>query len=157
MEYQNQTNITSMDFKLERYKFLNNQINILNLNVQKYLNQFQTIMIAIIIASVYIILHYKQFEIPKEIANISIRSLCYLSIGLSIFIALRILAGLFSWWDYRNEEVRLLNEEVEPNYRRKPTMANIWRWDEIYSLIIILVIPLIFKYLIDAYFITLIK
>jgi len=135
---------TKIDFKLERYKHINNEISKLNRNIHAYLNQFQTITASIIGGVVLIFVNWKPLSVPSEIAIMSIKALYLTLTLLSGFIIIRLLAGVSSWWDYRNEETELLNEIMEENFRKKPSLRNFWRWDEFYSIALILIVPILF-------------
>lgn len=148
---------SELDFKLERYRFLNNEISILNKNVQIYLTQFQVICTSIIIAVTLTIVHYKSLHIPSETAILCVKILTSLFLGVSIFISFRILTGIFSWWDFRKEEVKLLGEVIANDYRRSPTTKNLWRWDETYSILIVLLVGISFTYVSFIHLIPLIK
>jgi hypothetical protein len=51
-----------------------------------------------------------------------------------------VLAGVYSWFDYRREEVNLLNEVVRPGFRMPPKARNFWRWYETYVVVLMLII-----------------
>jgi nucleoside recognition membrane protein YjiH len=51
-------------------------------------------------------------DIDAEVARMTIRVLLYLLLTLVGFVVLSVLAGIFSWLDYRKEEVILLNQVV---------------------------------------------
>ena len=69
----------------------------------------------------------------------SIYGLLGLLVMLAIFVILSILAGIFSWLDYRKEEVALLNEAVGASFRVQPRIGNFWRWYETYMILFIIV------------------
>lgn len=135
---------TKMDFKLERYKHLNNEISRLNGNIHTYLNQYQTITATIIAGAVFIFINWQQYTLVADIAIKSIKVL-YFSLALfSGFMIIRLIAGIYSWLDYRKEETNLLNEVLDDDFRKKPNFRNLWRWDELYSILIIFIVPIIF-------------
>ncbi len=138
------SDVSEMDFKLERYKFINAQIDRLNKNTHIYLTQFQTITVSIIGASVLIFVNFKSLNVIKEVASYGIKSLYFLLIGVSIFTIARIVAGVFSWYDYRKEENKLLDSAVEIGFRSEPNISSFWRWDEFYTMLIVVFVPIAF-------------
>lgn len=118
------------DFELERYKFILQEIRFLNENTHKYLTLFQTLATAIIGGGVALFAAWKNLKLTPEIARVGIESLLALFILLSIFVIFLILAGIFSWFDYRREECELLDKAVEPGFRKPPAANNFWRWQE---------------------------
>jgi heme/copper-type cytochrome/quinol oxidase subunit 2 len=129
----------SSEFKLERYKYILQQLHSLNENIHKYLTIFQVLITAIVGGIVTVFVNWKNLNINVETAAVGIRGLLGLLIISSLFVIVSILAGLFSWFDYRNEEVRLLNESVRPSFRHKPKLRNFWRWYETYMILFILI------------------
>jgi len=126
--------------KIERYKFILQEISNLNSNTHKFLNLFQTLATAIIGGAVLVFVNWKKLEISADVAIASIRALYWLLVILAIFLIIRVIANVFSWFDYRKEEVELLKEIVDENFRKPPTLKNIWRWDEFYIILFILVV-----------------
>lgn len=124
-----------MEFQLERYRFILQEISNLNANTHKYLTLFQTLATAIISAIVIIFVNWKKLEINYEIAIASIRGFYFILLTVGLFTISRIIAGVFSWFDYRKEEVELLDSVVRPGFRKPPTFKNFWRWDEFYIIV----------------------
>ena len=57
------------------------------------------------------------------------------------------MASIISWFDYRNEEVDLLDEAVAPGFRTRPALRNLWRWYETYlSLFIVIAVAFFYIY-----------
>ena len=130
----------SISFKIERYKFILQEIHSLNENVHRYLTLYQTLATTIIGAGILIFVNWKGFGITPDIAQVGIHTLVGVMIILSIFIIIQIIAGFFSWMDYRDEEVKLLDEVIEKGYRSRSKISNFWRWGKTYFIIFILVI-----------------
>ncbi len=128
------------DFKLERYKYILQEIHTLNDNIHKYLTLFQTLATAVIGAGVLIFVSWQELKISAETARVGIQGLLGLLIILTLFVILSILVGVFSWLDYRREEVELLNEVIEPGFRKAPRIKNFWRWYETYIILFIIII-----------------
>jgi hypothetical protein len=132
----------SVSFKLERYKFILQQIHSLNENVHRYLTLYQTLATTIIGTGILVFVNWKNFGITADLAKVGIQALVGMLVILSIFIIIQIVAGFFSWIDYRDEEVRLLDEVVRKGYRSPAKISNFWRWSETYFIIFILVIAI---------------
>jgi hypothetical protein len=64
---------------------------------------------------------------------------------LGAYVILSILASVFSWYDYRKEEVKLSNDCVEQTFRKAPSLRNFWRWQETYFILFMIVV-IIFAY-----------
>lgn len=118
------------DFKLERYKYILTQINALNENLHKYLTLFQTLATAVLSAAVAVFVGWPKLGISVEVARLGVRSLLGVLLILAIFVVFAILSGVFSWLDYRREEVALLDQVVGPGFRSAPNVKNLWRWYE---------------------------
>ena len=50
------------------------------------------------------------------------------------------MSGIFSWFDYRKEEVKLLDEEVGVGFRTPPQKGNWWRWYETHMILFVFLI-----------------
>jgi hypothetical protein len=118
------------DYKLERYKFLLEQISFVNENSFRMLTLYQTLATAILGAGVALFVGRSELGIDPETARLGLRSLIGLLLLVTLFVVLSIGAGLVTWIDYRNEEADLLNNEVAPGFRERPKLRNIWRWYE---------------------------
>lgn len=127
-------------FQVERYKFILQEIHTLNENFHKYLILFQTLLTGILSGGVVIFTSWQNLAIPPEVVKLSIQSLLGVMIVLTLFVVTTIIVGVISWFDYRNEEVDLLDAMVGKGFRKKPSVSNIWRWHETYLIIFILVI-----------------
>jgi hypothetical protein len=128
------------EFKLERYKYILNQIHFLNENIHKYLTLFQVLGTAVVAGGALVFMSWRRLDIDAEAARMTIRALLYLLLMLISFLVLSVFAGVLSWLDYRNEEVVLLNEVVRPGFRSIPRVSNFLRWHETYILLFMFVI-----------------
>lgn len=126
------------DFKLERYKFILQEIHSLNENVQKYLTLFQALSTGIIGGGIGILLSWSKLDIDASLAILGLRGLVGLLVVLGLFVIISMLAGVFSWFDYRKEEVKLLNDITQTKYREAPKVGNIWRWSETYFILFVI-------------------
>ena len=145
------------DFKLERYKYILQQIHSLNENIHKYLTLFQTLTTAIIGGGVAVFVSWQQLNISADVAKITIQGLLGLLVILTLFVIISIVVGILSWFDYRKEEVELLNEAVRSGFRKSPKASNIWRWYETYIVLFIIVIVIVIYLFVQGQIIPLIK
>ena len=139
------TNLSDLQTKLiiERYKFLNTEIHILNENAEKNLRFFQVIVTAIFGGGISLLISWENINISPVITFFVVRGLEGLIILLSLFIAFSMIASIASWFDYRKEETELLNRYVESRFREKPTILNAFRWYESYVIIFIVIIVIV--------------
>lgn len=141
--------ITSQDtdFQLERYKYILEEIRSLNENIHKYLTLFQTLAVTIIGGGIGIFVIWKNLRIDANTARTAIQGALGLLILLALFMTASIVANIFSWFDYRQEEVDLLEKAVRTGFRKPPTFRNFWRWPETYVLLFInIVVVAVFFY-----------
>ncbi|NOK61737.1 MAG: hypothetical protein GFH27_549313n145 [Chloroflexi bacterium AL-W] len=130
----------SIEFKLERYKYILREIHTLNENMHKYLNLFQALATVVIGGGVGLFAAWRGLNITAEIVQTGIRGLLGLLIILTLFAAVSLFAAFWSWFDYRREEVALLNEMVGPGFRNPPRLSNFWRWQETYLVAFLIII-----------------
>lgn len=133
------------DFKLERYKYILQQLHSLNESVHKYLTLFQTLATAIVGVGIAVFVSWKELKIDANIAKLGIQGLFGLLTILTLFVIISIVASIFSWFDYRRDEVKILDEAVKSGYRKLPEWKNCWRWSETY-IILFLIISLLVIY-----------
>lgn len=145
------------DFKLERYKYILQQLNMLNDYTHKYLTLFQTLVTAVIGGGIVIFISWKELKIDAEIARVALRGIMVLLVVLALFVIASIIAGIFSWFDYRREETKLLNEAVSANFREQPKIGNIWRWYEFYAVLFFVTVTLILLLFLEFWIMPLIK
>lgn len=145
------------DFKLERYKYILQQIHSLNENTYKYLTFFQKLAALILSGILALFLNWKEFGIDPETTQMGVYGLLFLLVLFGAFVILYMLIGVVSWFDYRTEEVEFLDEVIESGYRSKPTAKNWWRWRETWLMASILVFVAIVTFAILKFAIPLIK
>jgi len=130
----------SADFELEYYKYILQQLQFLNENTHKYLTLFQTLATAVVGGGVLIFISWRQVNIDAGTAKVGINGLLWLFIILGVFVVFSIISNVLSWYDYRHEEVKLLKKEVGTEFRKAPKWRNLYRWNETYLLIFIIVV-----------------
>jgi ABC-type phosphate/phosphonate transport system permease subunit len=128
------------DLKTERYKYILSEIHSLNENVHKYVTLFQTLGTAVVGTGVAVFVAWNKLEIKPEIARTAIQGVVGLLVILALFTIVSIIAGMFSWLDYRREEVELLSAMVAPDFRKQPKLRNFWRWNETWIIAFIVII-----------------
>lgn len=126
------------DFKLERYKFILQQLNSLNEGTHKYIALYQTLVTAIIGAGFAIYATWQGEKLSSETARLGIKAFLWLFTILTLFVILSMIMNAISWFDYRKEEVKLLSDEVGKDFRKAPTFKNIWRWSETWFVIFLI-------------------
>lgn len=128
------------EFKLEHYKYILQQRQALNDNVHKYLALFQTLITGIAAGGMAIFVGWKELKIDATTARLSIKGLLWLAMILATFVMASILSTIFTWFDNRREEIKLLHQEIGPDYGKRPSWKNFWRWHETYFLLFLLVV-----------------
>jgi hypothetical protein len=128
------------DFKLERYKYILQQIHTLNENLYRYLALFQTLATAIVGGGVAVLVSWQNLKVSAEVARVGIRGLLGLLIILTLFLIINVIIGVLSWFDYRQDEVKLLDEVIGSQYRKLPKAGNWWRWYETYFVIFLILV-----------------
>lgn len=127
------------EFRLERYKYVLQEIRSLNKNTHKYLTLFQTLTTLIIGGGVSVFVGWKNLAIGAAVAKAAINGSLILLVVLGLFVLISIVSGIISWFDYRNEEVELL-DQIQPGFRKKPKLGNLWRWNETYMVLFVIVV-----------------
>jgi len=138
------------EFKLERYKYILQQLNSLNENHHKYLTLFQTLSAAVLGAGVTLFVAWRELKIDSQTARVGLRGIFGLFVLLVLFLIVSLFVSVISWIDYRKEEVDLVNAEVAPGFRKRPSIRNFWRWPE-FSLLIFLVVVVLIVYIFLEY------
>lgn len=128
---------------LEHYKFLLSKIQHLDealfKNITMY-GKFITSVFAFIIAAV---IFEKSGKITSELLILTFNLSKVFILFLSLIFALITIANIFSWRDYRKEEMALL-QNLTINFGRKaPSFKNILRWVETWFLVALLVISIV--------------
>jgi hypothetical protein len=145
------------DFYLERYKYILQEIHTLNENIHKYLSLFQTLATALATAGVAVFVGRQQLNLTPEVTRTAIQGLLGLLVILAAFVVFSVLAGIFSWFDYRVEEVDLLNRMIGPGFRKPPRKRNFWRWQETHVLVFITIVVTSIFVFVESKIIPLIK
>ncbi len=145
------------EFKLERYKYILQQIHTLNQNLYKYLSLFQALTTAVVGGGIAIFVSYKELKIDAVAARVGIHGLLGLLIILATFVVVAMVIGMFSWFDYRQDEVKILNEVIGTGYRKPPRFQNLWRWYETYFIAFLILMMIIISVFVETKVVPLIK
>ena len=130
------------ELKMERYKYILQQLQMLNDNSHKYLTLFQTLATFIVGGGTYLFVSWRSFHISPEVARTSMQGLVGLLILMSLFIIVSLASGISSWFDYRKAELQMLDEEVGVGFRKAPRLRDWWRWYEMHMIFFIVLIVL---------------
>lgn len=126
--------------RLERLKFILDQQKFLNQFAHKYLIFFQSVVAAIGLATVAVFMAWSDLDVTTAIARTAMRTLEFLLIATGLFVVVLVVATVSSWWDYRHDEAELLDESVRSGFRKKPSVAGLWRWSETWLLVAVVVV-----------------
>ena len=135
------------DFEKERYRFILEKIQFLDQSTYKLLALFQSLTCAVIGAAVTVLITWKSLSLTAKTAQMAILSLFYLFSLLVIFVIASMVAVMCSWYDYRKEEVELINKSVQEDIRASPSKGNLWRWTETWFIALVLAVWGIIAYL----------
>lgn len=127
----------SSDAALEYYKYLLQEIEATNQNVHKYVALYQTLGTALGTAALVLLVSYQKWNIPADIVRGAVTGLLTIITFVAAFACLLVIAGMISWFDFRKEECRLLEDHFGTNFRQPPQFRNFWRWTETYILLFI--------------------
>ncbi|GII96691.1 hypothetical protein [Sinosporangium siamense] len=126
------------DFSLERYKYILQQIHVVNENVYKFLAIYQTLASTLATAGIALFIGYRSWNITPTITKSAIIGILSLISAIGLFTVLLICIGVLAWLDYRREECELTDRIVYVGFRKKPRLGNFFRWYETYIIIFIL-------------------
>lgn len=128
------------EYERKRYEYILNQIRDLNQYSHRYLSVFQALLSATIGGGVALFVSWRNLGLTPSDAVLAIHSLLAVATVLSVFFLAASLAVMRSWWHYRLEEVELVNDAVGPNTRQPPRLKNLWRWQESWFLVLVLLV-----------------
>jgi hypothetical protein len=131
--------LKDVEFALECYKYILGEIKWLNESNHKYLSLYQALATAIISGGIGVFVTWKNLNITVDVAKMAITGAVVLLVLTTLFVIASIIANIMSWFDYRREEVKILNRFVGSNFRDLPSLHNFWRWSETYILLFLVV------------------
>ncbi|MGR5240326.1 hypothetical protein ACPV36_05480 [Photobacterium damselae] len=124
----------------ERYKFILDKIKFLD--SQYHQNLLLNIKILILlfgfVSAAIVAVNESKIEISTLI--FSIKTAGIIILFSSIYFFLNTIVIMISWFDYRYEEVELLNKIGCDINRTLPKMTSIYRWSEFYYILFLIVL-----------------
>lgn len=123
---------------VERYKYILQQIHVVNENVYRFFAIFQTLATAITTVALALFVGYSKWGIDPATARTGVRGLLLLITIIAGFTVLLVVAGILSWLDYRREECELAARYVSTDFRPAPRLRNFYRWYETYIILFII-------------------
>ncbi|MFH8764681.1 hypothetical protein [Streptomyces althioticus] len=127
------------EFALERYRYILQQIQVVNENAHRFLAIYQTLATSLTGAALTLFVGFRKWGISSAVARDGVIGLLILTTLVAGFTVTLIVAGALSWLDYRNEECDITDEIVGPGFRQRPQLRNLLRWHETYISLFILV------------------
>lgn len=128
---------------VERFKYIQDQIKILNENTYKILGIYQTLTTAVVTAAIALFVGFPKLTIEVDVARAGLTALLLLATAIAVFTILLLAAGILSWFDYRQEEVELLNTYFYSGFRKSPSWKNFFRWYETWIAVAIVVLTIL--------------
>lgn len=128
---------TAESFKLERLKFVLQQIDRLNERFHRYVAQFQTLATLIVGAAAAVVVGRTDAQLSVQVTTQLITGLFGLLTLVAVFVIVLIATGMAAWFDYRMEEKRILDEALGAGYRHAPSVRQLLRWHETYVILMI--------------------
>jgi hypothetical protein len=151
MEFQIKDKIRlSQSLVVERYKFILREIQRLNKDIYHYILIFQTLNTAIIGGGLAVLINWKKIQTQPALSIVLSKIIEWLIIFVSSFIIVSIISGILSWFDYRKEESKLINEILGENYRSLPTFKNLLRWNETYIILFMIIFIILAVFIIET-------
>lgn len=123
--------------QLERYRYILQQLHVLNENVYRFLALYQTLATGLVGAALALFVGYQKWGIDAATARSGVLGLLWLVTIVAAFTVLLIVTGVLNWLDYRREECELTDQLVSPGFRRAPRIGNLTRWYETYVVLFV--------------------
>jgi hypothetical protein len=127
----------------ERYRYILQQVHTLNEYSYKFLALYQTITTALVAAGIALFVGYNKWGITPHVAHVGIIGLLILYTIVAAFVAMLLIAGVASWWDYRSEECDLTDIFINQGFRERPNVRHFYRWYETYFVVAIIIISIV--------------
>lgn len=125
-------------FALEHYKFILLKIQYLDGSVYKSIGLYSKLITSVFAFLIAAILAEQSGRINTELLPIAFNLAKAFIIFLSSVFLLTTLANMFSWHDYRTEELILQNYLSIDIGRKKPNLKNFYRWTESWFILTII-------------------
>lgn len=124
---------------MERYQYIHAQITAANEASYRYLALFQTLTTGIVTAGLALYVGHREWGIAGSAAKQGLIGLLVLQTVIACFTCALLIAGIASWFDYRREEVTLINNYLGQSFRTSPELKNFYRWYETYIVLLMLI------------------
>lgn len=128
---------------VERYKYILNQIHVVNENVYRFFAIFQALVTAMVTAALGLFVGYAKWGISTDTARTGVRGVLVLTTAVAAFTVLMVVIGVLSWLDYRREECELTEKYFAAGFRTAPRLRNFYRWYETYIVFFIVAITVV--------------
>ncbi len=126
----------AQQFGIERYKYILSEMGRLNQDIHEYLRMFQVALASIGGVIAGCLAAAKNGTLPTIVVGEAISGFTCIITVLGGFIVVVSVAGMFSWLDYRREEVKLL-KHFDLDFRDAPRFGNFLRWRETYAVLFV--------------------
>lgn len=120
-----------------RYGHILQQIRVVNENVFRFLAIYQTLISALAGGQVLLFINHDHWALSQSTTKIGLYGLLILETIVGIFTALMVIVGALSWFDYRSEECDISDVILGTNFRKRPSIANWYRWYETYIVVFV--------------------
>ena len=124
------------DLVVERYRFILGQISAANGAMATLLTFYHGAIAAVVAGVSFALGGTSQSAVMRSLIILALDGAILVVGILSVFVALQVIAHVFSWFDLRKEEVNLLS--AQGINRAPPKWRNAWRWSELYLLVFVL-------------------
>ena len=125
------------DLTNERYRYILQQIHVVNENVYRFLAIYQGLVTALAGGQVLLFVNYKRWGLSPSTTRTGLLALLLLETAVAFFTILLVIVGLLTWVDYRNEECDVSDMIFGVGFRNRPRPRNWYRWYEPYIIFFI--------------------
>lgn len=127
----------------EHYRFLLSKIQHLDEALFKNITIYGKFITSVLAFLTTAIVFEESGKISNELLILTFKLSEAFIIFLSITFAIITIANIFSWRDYRKEEIALLNNLKIDFGRKEPSFKNILRWMETWFLLALIIISIL--------------
>lgn len=135
------------EFIVSRYKYIIEKINKLDEQYRDNTNLAYKISLSLLTFIILSKLSFSEGKINFLTLELAIKSAAIIAIIFFVYLTLLSICHLLSWFDFRQEECELFERMNLSELRNKPTWKNIYRWSELYFIVLCITIAAIGLYL----------
>lgn len=128
---------------LEHYKFLLSKIQHLDEALFKNITMYGKFITSVFAFIITAVIFEKSGKITNELLILTFNLSKVFILFLSLIFTLITIANIFSWRDYRKEEMALLKNLTANFGRKEPSFKNFLRWVETWFLVALLIISIV--------------